>query len=325
MKEKSDEVEESRNQQTILEEQHNRERQTWDRLEDHYKAALQEEEKKVDELHGVVQALRDTVVEKDKAVGELKQKIAELEENGNHLNKENDLLKEKVSKSPRLVVAGEGAAHSDNLMAMLLNFQAKYEEVNKELQVQKDENRRLTTYMNKILTELEEKAPQLRKQKQERDWLEKENVRLVACYEKSMTEQQRLKNLSQRAKAERQEVVQMKEDLSRQVQTLLQENYNLRKQLGVPAQVPTVTVMRSSRGGNENDHSSDLISEEMITFRNISDLQQKNMMLLAKIRQVGTEKSQVEDECLPSFPLFIFCFLFLFFFLCVIFDSLRKR
>ena len=108
------------------------ERRTWERLEKEYEKAIEEEEKKVNQMHGVLEELRGEILEKVKLLHTAQQELGDLREMSEEMKKENEGLRSRVG-SVRTVVAGEGGSADDKRLALLLDLQNKYEGSQKEV------------------------------------------------------------------------------------------------------------------------------------------------------------------------------------------------
>ncbi|XP_014665092.1 PREDICTED: nucleoprotein TPR-like [Priapulus caudatus] len=175
----------------------------------------------------------------------------------------------------------------------------EYVQTSSALELERLENKRLNQYLEQILQEIEEKAPIVKR------WREgyENSLRTIADmtrqHECALQEIDALRcqaidarrtsgQLERDSARMRQQVA----DLGQQVQLLLKE-------------------VEEARGGrvsvrNESDicdaeisSSSQLISERLVTFRSIGELQEQNQQLLAVVRELS-EKQEAEEKRLTD-------------------------
>ncbi|XP_020609857.1 nucleoprotein TPR-like isoform X1 [Orbicella faveolata] len=180
----------------------------------------------------------------------------------------------------------------------LTQIYSQYVEVQDALQQEKTENTRLKMYLDQILKEIEEKAPVLLQQKRDYeqalhsvDKLTKRlDVALMERDEHTVFVEEATKK-SEHLKRENDRLRNLSADLSQQVQVLLKECEEARG--GV---VSSETVSMHPMSSAEVTSSSQVISEHLVTFRNIEELQQQNQKLLGVIRELSEEKEKREGD-----------------------------
>lgn len=170
-----------------------------------------------------------------------------------------------------------------------------------ELSKEKEDNRRLTTTLNAIVLELEEKAPMLQKQKADHDEAIEANTALSQQMESLAMECNRLRDeyseTSKIANHYTRENTKLKgelADLGRQVCFLLKEIEHNRGGL-LPNGDHDSTRM-SSNSTNSDLNSSRVISKTLVTFTDIQELQANNQKLLRLVRELTDKHEELEQH-----------------------------
>ncbi|KAJ7387985.1 hypothetical protein OS493_040594, partial [Desmophyllum pertusum] len=165
------------------------------------------------------------------------------------------------------------------------------------LQQEKDENIRLKQYLDQILKEIEEKAPVLQQQRKDFEQALHSVDQLSRRLDSALVENEESKVFAEEAakksehlKRENDRLRNLSADLSQQVQVLLKECEEARG--GVVSSEPRLHPMSST----EVTSSSQVISEHLVTFRSIEELQQQNQKLLGVIRELSEEKEKREGD-----------------------------
>eukprot|EP01135_Chromosphaera_perkinsii_P004953 Nk52_evm20s305 gene=Nk52_evmTU20s305 len=322
-----EEVKVCRNELVAAEENFKKEIAAQTKLTNLYKIASEEAKGRVEELQSALEGFQastrakqldmDEELAESKSVREqLLAEIAELEKKNEGMARElknaNSLLgSDELGGSPSkrggqkkrgdLGIMSPTAAATSSLIKKgmtMTEIYTQYAEASEQLQIQRDENSRLTSYLNQILKEIEERAPVLLKQRQEYENALNTAAQLterldVALHEGDKYHEELLDCKRECAHLERQKLrcEQQIEDVSRQVQAMLKENTELKLGHVLPEKGPTADV----RGGGDELTSSDVISERLVTFRNIVELQNKNRELLGVVRELG-ERREVEEQ-----------------------------
>ncbi|XP_052073511.1 nucleoprotein TPR-like isoform X6 [Mytilus californianus] len=175
-----------------------------------------------------------------------------------------------------------------------------YVNVSDELMLEKEENKRLQQYLDDILHEIEEKAPVLKKQKE--DYVQAlQNIdQLTKQLDSSLLENQNLRSEADESirkfnhmQRENHKYQQQMLDLSHQVQFLVKEI----------EEVKTGRIVRSDDdnvSSSEISSSCEAISSKLVTFRDIEDLQRQNQRLIAVIRELSEKKEEEEKLATES-------------------------
>uniref|UniRef100_A0A8C2IUB4 Nucleoprotein TPR n=1 Tax=Cyprinus carpio TaxID=7962 RepID=A0A8C2IUB4_CYPCA len=295
---------EAKQQQASLEEKFSNELNANIKLSNLYKGAAADAEAKSEELSRAVDELHKLLKDAGEAHKALEVKMAELE---SCKDKEIAELKEKISSQEKeLDNANELLSDSKhrvfvNLMPFLpfqelLQFFQRmhsYVESQEQLQREKLENKRLHKYLDDIVQEMEEKAPILKRQREEYERLQKSVSSLSAKLEQAFTEIHRLQKEA--------------DESNKRASVLERDNQRFEVQLADMSQQVRVLLieLEEARGNHvmrEEDEvcsadvssTSEVISQHLVTFRSVEELQQQNQRLLVALRDLSEEKEKDE-------------------------------
>ncbi|XP_066532644.1 translocated promoter region b, nuclear basket protein isoform X3 [Hoplias malabaricus] len=292
------------------------------KLSNLYKGAAEDAEAKSEELNRAVEELHKLLKEAGEAHKALEEKmaemesgkqkeIAELKEQISNMEKEldnaNDLLsstKLRAGPTSGLVLMDEklttmsatAAAVSKIKPDMkLTEIYTAYVESQEQLQLEKLENKRVNKYLDDIVQEVEAKAPILKRQREEFERTQKSVANLTSKLEQAVQEVQRLQRDSDEAnkrssllERDNQRLEVQLTDLAQQVRVLLMELEEARGN----------HVLREEDDVSSADVSStsEVISQHLVTFRSVEELQQQNQRLLLALRELSDEQEKKELE-----------------------------
>ncbi|KAM7106097.1 nucleoprotein TPR isoform 4-T4 [Ciconia maguari] len=314
-------LKEAKEQQASMEERFHNELNAHIKLSNLYKSAADDSEAKSNELTGAVEELHKllkeageankatqehlTEVEESKAVleKELREKISKLEK---ELENANDLLSATKRKGA-ILSEEELAAMSPTAAAVakvvkpgmkLTELYNAYVETQDQLLLEKLENKRINKYLDEIVQEVEAKAPILKRQREEFERSQKAVASLSAKLEQAMKEIQRLQEDADKAnkhasllERENQRLEIQVKDLSQQIRVLLMELEEARGN----------HVIRDEEVSSADiSSSSEVISQHLVSYRNIEELQQQNQRLLVALRELGEAREKEEQETTSS-------------------------
>ncbi|NXO49029.1 TPR protein, partial [Aramus guarauna] len=244
-------------------------------------------------------------VEESKAVmeKELREKISKLEK---ELENANDLLSATKRKGA-ILSEEELAAMSPTAAAVakvvkpgmkLTELYNAYVETQDQLLLEKLENKRINKYLDEIVQEVEAKAPILKRQREEFERSQKAVASLSAKLEQAMKEIQRLQEDADKAnkhssllERENQRLEIQVKDLAQQIHVLLMELEEARGN----------HVIRDEEVSSADiSSSSEVISQHLVSYRNIEELQQQNQRLLVALRELGEAREKEEQETTSS-------------------------
>nr|POE47022.1 protein mlp1 like [Quercus suber] len=282
-----------------------------------HKARLQEVQSQADQIQedaaeeiGKMQAEVETE-RSDKEQAE--RKVAELEftverlEQRPHISRPNTPLRNGYGgvdvHSP---AAMPGSARKIVGGLSFTQLYSNYTDIQQELEAEKRRTAKLSTAMDDLITEIESRSPEIVELKAEQERLEAEVLdfsrMLDAANEtrdNALRESQRWEGQASATGHEGEVLRQQLRDLSTQVKILLVELQSRDQGLGELSAQERFDLERAARGDLEDSalesmtETGRLISERLVIFRNVNQLQEKNMELLRVTRQLG---EQMEGE-----------------------------
>jgi len=307
-------LKEARESETKLEEKFRAELLAQTKLATLYKSHSEEHNGKVEELSYAVKELQELLKESSEKYGKLEIELSEVNsktkeeaegqiETISTLKKEledaNKLLKtfrEKGLSEDSIDSLSPSAAHASRLLKSGLTVTGIYSQMvglGEELSKEKQETARLNLYIQQILEEVESRAPQLKKQRED--------------YEKVMAA---VGGLTDNLEAAREEVELRRseaEEARRSLKTMERERDRLEMQVSdLGKQVSTlVRDADTGRGSGRRQSprqpqhvdvaSADSVIEgRLLTFHNVVELQQKNIELLAVVRELSAGQEAAE-------------------------------
>ncbi|XP_048761418.2 nucleoprotein TPR-like isoform X2 [Ostrea edulis] len=309
-------LQDAHNNQVQADEQFRQELEANQKLADLYKGQATDLEEKCKELMTAVKELR--ILLKDASTSytelqnqhqtdleQLKVEVADRDNQIQNLSKElenaNELIdeiKKKAATSEHVETLFPNAAATSRLVnsgMSLTQIYNEYMQASENLYLEKEETKRLNTCIDTILQEIEEKAPLIRKQRedyeQSLETIEQMNKQLDAALLESQStriEADQANRNYNYMKRENQKLQQQTEDLSKQVQYLVKEI----------EEVKSGRIVREediSYGNISSTTSADVISGHLVTFRDIQDLQHQNQMLLQVVRDLSEKKEEEES------------------------------
>ncbi|KAK2835272.1 hypothetical protein Q5P01_015756 [Channa striata] len=314
-------LKEAKEQQATIEEKIRNELNANIKLSNLYKGAAADSEAKSEELSRAVEelqkllkdageankALEDNLQEinnsNDKSVAELKERIQCLEK---ELENANDLLSSSKFRGPvgrglqlteeQLTTMSPTAAAVSKIKpnTKLTELYTAYVESQEQLQLERLENKRVNKYLDEIVQEVEAKAPILKRQRDEHERMQKSVASLSAKLEQAVREVHRL---------------QKEADEANKCSTVLQrDNQRFELQLADMAQQVRVLLIELEEArGNHVIHeeelssanvssTSEVISQHLVTFRSVEELQKQNQRLLVALRELGDAQEAEEFE-----------------------------
>lgn len=227
--------------------------------------------------------------EKNKVIESLKEEI----KHANELLKElqDESVESAISKLAPTAAVASRLIRSDMSLTELYSLYVKATE---ESEMQKRELARLNLQLKTILSELNENAPIVKKQELEYEKLLETNNILAHQRDELLAKKTDMEELLMDAhtklnhmERENKKLKHSQTDLSRQVCYLLKEIEQLR-------------IGLSSDGANSSSYvgnlttTDEVISKKLVTFSNISELQENNQKLLLLVRDLSTKLEEAE-------------------------------
>ncbi|CAC5399713.1 TPR [Mytilus coruscus] len=341
------------------EEQFRQELEAKSKLSELYRTSAEEAEEKIKELSRAVdelqKLLRDSAndhtnmeKEKDNEIEKLNKEIEDRESGIRLLKQElvnaNDLIdaaRKKNATDQQVDSMFPSAATTSKYLKSgmtLTQIYNAYVNVSDELMLEKEENKRLQQYLDDILHEIEEKAPVLKKQKE--DYVQAlQNIdQLTKQLDSSLLENQNLRSEADESirkfnhmQRENHKYQQQMLDLSHQAlyhksqipstnfrsitsgrlctinhkyqQQMLDLSHQVQFLVKEIEEVKTGRIVRSDDdnvSSSEISSSCEAISSKLVTFRDIEDLQRQNQRLIAVIRELSEKKEEEEKLATES-------------------------
>ncbi|XP_071262532.1 nucleoprotein TPR-like isoform X1 [Salvelinus alpinus] len=312
-------LKEAKEQHASMEEKFRNELNANIKLSNLYKGAAADSESKSEELSGAVEELHKLLkdaVEANKALevklqemdacrikeaAELKESISSLEK---ELDNANELLSDTKLRGAASVLSEETITTMSPTAAAvakivkpgmkLTELYTAYVETQEVLELQRVENKRVNKYLDDIVQEVEAKGPVLKRQRDEHERMQKSVASLSSKLEQAVKEVQRLQKVTDEA--------------NKQSSVLERDNHRSEVQLADMAQQIRVLLieLEEARGNhvvpdeevNSADISStsEVITQHLVTFRGVEELQQQNQRLLVALRELSDVQEREETE-----------------------------
>jgi len=294
---------------------------TTKKLADLYKEELEERSSKCVEYQGVLKEMKEQF---EQSAAKLSEDNKGLLDEKLALEKELGTMKEELSKSVEEARAARSDAATKPLVAMttaegtpiksllhvspmaaaaslmkegksLTEIYTEHEKLTQELQDERRERRRLEQFLDDVLVELEQKAPEIRHQQEEYQRMLAAHNSVLAKLQESDEHARRLAtnnaDLERQSRRDRAEVKNMEAqatDLAHQVAILLKEVTDLK---GETASRPVPGVPGATPGT-----AGAVISERLVAFKDIQELQSQNQQLRASLRRLADEEESKRAE-----------------------------
>nr|CAD7402112.1 unnamed protein product [Timema cristinae] len=312
----SDKLKEQREDEIRLKETYDKELEAQRKMVELYKDKSCSADSKSEELTSGVKQLQQLLQEATQQYGDLEtemnrrivehqEELAEKEQIIDRLKKElddaNELLKSAQHENlERTIESMSPAAAAASRMIKsgltVTQIYSQYVSASDELLLTKEENKRLNHFINTIIEDIEEKAPYLKKQKEDyaRTLLQVESAKtnmdaMLAELQKVTDEGNEAKKTASFHARENLRLKAELTDVSKQVCFLLKEVEQARAGFaGLPSNADVA--------GGEANSSSRIISEKLVTFGNIEELFLNNQKLLALVRELTSKKEDEEKE-----------------------------
>uniref|UniRef100_A0A3B4UI63 Translocated promoter region, nuclear basket protein n=1 Tax=Seriola dumerili TaxID=41447 RepID=A0A3B4UI63_SERDU len=258
-------------------------------------------ETKNQELSRAVEELSKLVKDSGEANNVLEKKVSEGEQLKMRLEAE---LSEKIKKMEKELenattkAAGKHCCKDTHACARTKQLQESlynaYAECQTQLQLEKQETRRVSRVLDEIVQEVESKAPVLKRQREEYEGMQRsmaslcnklEQARMIYSLQKEKEEAKQRCDAVEREKlrAERQ----IKNHLSpHQVCSLLVELEEARGN----------QVTKDDDSSADISSTSEVISRRQLSFRSVEELQRQNQSLLGRLRELEQEKDRQQSR-----------------------------
>uniref|UniRef100_A0AAQ5X4C8 Nucleoprotein TPR n=1 Tax=Amphiprion ocellaris TaxID=80972 RepID=A0AAQ5X4C8_AMPOC len=168
-----------------------------------------------------------------------------------------------------------------------------YAECQTQLQLEKQETRRVSRVLDEIVQEVESKAPVLRRQREEYESMQRSMASLCNKLEQARTEIYSLQKDKEEAKQhcdaqerEKLRTERLLEDTSAQVCSLLAELEEARGN----------QVTKDDGSSADISSTSEVTSRRQLSFRSVEELQRQNQSLLGRLRELEEENDRQQSQ-----------------------------
>ncbi|XP_048255424.1 nucleoprotein TPR-like isoform X4 [Haliotis rufescens] len=309
-------VKDTRDAQTQSDEQFRQEIAAQGKLVQLYKTSSEEGDTKVTELTRAVEELQKLLKEASDAHSKLEGEQNQIEDGFRDQLKAKDVktgkLEQELKNANELLVAvkAKGAAKlSDEAIEALSPSAAatskilksgmtltqiynEYVVSSENLELEREENKRLNQYLDQILQEIEERAPRMKKQREDYEMSLQTISQLTSQLDTAMLESEKLQREGDEYRRklghfqrEAQKYQQQTVDLGHQVRYLVKEVEELKGGR---------VVRDEDVSSAEVSSSSSLISGKLVTFRSIEEMQNQNQRLLGVVRELSDKREEEE-------------------------------
>uniref|UniRef100_A0A8C7GRE6 Nucleoprotein TPR n=1 Tax=Oncorhynchus kisutch TaxID=8019 RepID=A0A8C7GRE6_ONCKI len=308
-------LKEAKEQHASMEEKFRNELNANIKLSNLYKGAAADSESKSEELSGAVEELHKLLKDASHTTIALEVKLqemdacrikeaAELKDSISSLEKELDNANELLSDTKLRVLSEETVTTMSPTAAAvakivkpgmkLTELYTAYVETQEALELQRVENKRVNKYLDDIVQEVEAKGPVLKRQRDEHERMQKSVASLSAKLEQAVKEVQRLQKVTDEAnkhssvleRDNRRSEVQLA-DMAQQIRVLLIELEEARgNHVAFDEEVSSADI----------SSTSEVITQHLVTFRGVEELQQQNQRLLVALRELSDAQEREETE-----------------------------
>ncbi|MEQ2265561.1 hypothetical protein XENORESO_009041, partial [Xenotaenia resolanae] len=305
-------LKQSKDEQFAMEEKYRIELNAHVKLSSLYKGAATEMEKKNQELSRAVEELSKLVKETGEANKGLEKKVSDAEEQKIRLEAE---LKEKIKKMEKelenatMKAAGKQCCGSslteEQLDSMCPSAAAiaaivkpgmkffdlynAYAECQTQLQLEKQETRRVSKVLDEIVQEVESKAPVLKRQREEYESMQRSMASLCNKLEQARTEIYSLQKEKDEAKQICDAMERDKLKTERQLEDTSAQLCNLLVEL---EEARGTRVSKDDGSSSDISSTSEVNGSSRLSFRSVMELQRQNQSLLGRLRELEEEKGK---------------------------------
>uniref|UniRef100_G3PPU3 Translocated promoter region a, nuclear basket protein n=1 Tax=Gasterosteus aculeatus aculeatus TaxID=481459 RepID=G3PPU3_GASAC len=308
-------LKQAKDEQSAMEEKYRNELNAHVKLSSLYKLAATDLETRNQELSRAVEELSKLVKDSGEANKTLEKKTSDMAELNTRLEAElTEKIKnmEKELETATVKASGKHCAPSlteEQLDAMCPSAAAisaivkpamkffdlynAYAECQTQLQLEKQETRRVSRVLDEIVLEVESKAPVLKRQREEYESMKRSMTSLCNKLEQARTEIYSLQKEKEEAKQrcdsmerEKLRTERQLEDTSTQVCSLLVELEEARGN----------QVTREDGTSANISSTSEVTSPRQLSFRSVEELQRQNQSLLKQLRELEEEKERQQSQ-----------------------------
>ncbi|XP_043990066.1 nucleoprotein TPR isoform X2 [Gambusia affinis] len=305
-------LKQAKDEQVAMEEKYRVELNAHVKLSSLYKGAATDMEAKNQELSRAVEELSKLVRETGEANKGLEKKVSDAEEQKVRVEAE---LREKIKKMEKelenatMKAAGKNCCGSslteEQLDSMCPSAAAiaaivkpgmkffdlynAYAECQTQLQLEKQETRRVSKVLDEIVQEVESKAPVLKRQREEYESMQRSMASLCNKLEQARTEIYSLQKEKDEAKQSYDAMEREKLKAERQLEDSSSQLCNLLVEL---EEARGNRVSKDDGSSSDISSTSEVNSSSQLSFRSVMELQKQNQSLLGRLWELEEEKSR---------------------------------
>uniref|UniRef100_A0A3B3VZB4 Translocated promoter region, nuclear basket protein n=1 Tax=Poecilia latipinna TaxID=48699 RepID=A0A3B3VZB4_9TELE len=304
-------LKQAKDEQVAMEEKYRVELNAHVKLSSLYKGAATDMEAKNQELSRAVEELSKLVKETGEANKGLEKKVSDAEEQKVRVEAE---LREKIKKMEKELENATTKAAGKNCGSSLTEEQLDsmcpsaaaiaaivkpgmkffdlynaYAECQTQLQLEKQETRRVSKVLDEIVQEVESKAPVLKRQREEYESMQRSMASLCNKLEQARTEIYRLQKEKDEAKQSYDAMEREKLKAERQLEDSSAQLCNLLVEL---EEARGNQVSKDDGSSSDISSTSEVNSSSQLSFRSVMELQRQNQSLLGRLRELEEEKSR---------------------------------
>uniref|UniRef100_A0A3Q3XS26 Uncharacterized protein n=1 Tax=Mola mola TaxID=94237 RepID=A0A3Q3XS26_MOLML len=305
-------LKQAKDEQSAMEEKYHNELNAYVKLSSLYKGTAKDTDAKNQELSRAVEELSKLVKDTGEANKALERKVSEGETLKTQLEAE---LREKIKKMEKelenatVKAAGVPSLTEEQLDSMCPSAAAiaaivkpgmkffdlynAYAECQTQLQMEKQETRRVSRVLDEIIQEVESKAPVLKRQREEYESMQRSMATLCNKLQQAQMEiynlqkeKEESKQCSESMEKEKVRMERQLEHTSTQLCTLLLE---LEKARGNQ-------VTRDDSSTTSISSTSEVINPHHLPFHSVEELQRQNQSLLIRLRELEGEKDRQQNQ-----------------------------
>uniref|UniRef100_A0A6Q2X7L1 Nucleoprotein TPR n=1 Tax=Esox lucius TaxID=8010 RepID=A0A6Q2X7L1_ESOLU len=287
-------LKEAKDQQASMEETFRNELNANIKLSNLYKGAVEDAEAKSEELNGAVEELQKLL----KDAGEGEKHINFDPVHGGSFPGPVGAAS-LLSNETMTTMSPTAAAVAKIKPGMkLTELYTAYVDSQESLQLERVENKRVNKYLDDIVREVEAKGPLLKRQRDEHERMQKSVASLSAKLEQAIKEVHRLQKEADEA--------------NKRSSVLERDNQRSEVQLADMAQQVRVLLIELEEArGNHVAHdegvssadissTSEVITQHLVTFRGVGELQQQNQRILLALRELSEAQEREETEAVGT-------------------------
>uniref|UniRef100_A0A669F8N5 Translocated promoter region, nuclear basket protein n=1 Tax=Oreochromis niloticus TaxID=8128 RepID=A0A669F8N5_ORENI len=257
-------------------------------------SSLKSSEQKVAVLGSQLTVLKETSESQNKRAEDLNNKLKQSAMEEKYCNELNAHVKlsslYKGAATDMETKNQELSRAVEELSKLLYNA---YTECQTQLQLEKQETRRVSRVLDEIVQEVESKAPVLKQQREEYESMQRSMASLCNKLEQARTEIYSLQKEKEEVKQhcdtlerEKLRTERLLEDTSAQVCGLLVELEEARGN----------QVTKDDSSSADISSTSEVISPHQLSFRSVEELQRHNQSLLGRLRELEEEKDKQQSQ-----------------------------